>query len=705
MKNRYQSSDAAAFVRQHAEIPDSLALRIYTSRLLGSEPSLVLHGGGNTSVKLRAPDLLGNEQEVLCVKASGSSLATIEASGFAAMDLADLRKLRGLDALDEEELENQLMTHRLRADAASPSVETLLHAFLPHRFVEHTHADAILVLSNREPLEDQLRESLGENVAVLPYLMPGLPLARQVADCHDAHPGAEAIISLNHGLFTFGDDAETAYTRMIETVDRAERVVASRTGRSVVPREGREAAEPPPEPELATNAARVLQCLRGVCSSADETGKRSRLVAELRSNPEMAEISQHAEAPAFCRSGVLTPDHVIRTGNEILYLGQSSGSDDLLRERIATEVAQYRERYDAYFRSQSAALHVARRRLDSTPRLVLVAGVGLIGLGSTRSAARVAADIGEHQLRAKVLTHALGGHVAIALNHIFEMEYWTLQRKKLGARPRPPLEGQVAVVTGAGGAIGAGIADRLLAAGAVVAIADLDRARLEAVEEILSENHDPRRIESLSFDVTDFDSVAHAFESLSLRFGGVDIVVPNAGIAHVATIEELDPKRFEQVLAVNLAGAFNTMKASIPIFRRQQSGGNIVLISSKNVPDPGAAFGAYSASKAGAHQIGKIAALELAELGVRVNMVNPDAVFGDERISSGLWDLIGPDRMKSRGLDPEGLRDYYRERNLLKTSVLAEHVGNVVVFFASEQSPTTGASFPVDGGVPSAFPR
>jgi NAD(P)-dependent dehydrogenase (short-subunit alcohol dehydrogenase family) len=271
----------------------------------------------------------------------------------------------------------------------------------------------------------------------------------------------------------------------------------------------------------------------------------------------------------------------------------------------------------------------------------------------------------------------------------------------------PPLtlEGQVALVTGAGGAIGAGIAECLLAAGANVAISDIDEERLDIVHELLVEKYGDESIESVICNVTDFAAVQLAVREVSCQFGGIDLLVPNAGIAHVASIEDLDPDRFNQVLAVNLMGTFNVIKATIPVLRRQASGGNIVLISSKNVPDPGASFGAYSASKAGAHQIAKIAALELAELGVRVNMVNPDAVFGDEKISSGLWDLIGPDRMKSRGLEPEGLKEYYRQRNLLKVSVLAEHVGNIVVFFASEQTPTTGASFPVDGGVPSAFPR
>jgi NAD(P)-dependent dehydrogenase (short-subunit alcohol dehydrogenase family) len=253
--------------------------------------------------------------------------------------------------------------------------------------------------------------------------------------------------------------------------------------------------------------------------------------------------------------------------------------------------------------------------------------------------------------------------------------------------------------------VGFGIADRLLAAGAAVVISDIDKARLDKVHSILSERHDEGEIETIVFDVRDHQSVERAFDDISQRLGGMDIVVPNAGIAHVAKIEELDPDTFDRAIAVNLKGTFNVIKASVPIFRRQGTGGNIVVISSKNVFDPGAAFGAYSASKAGAHQISKIAALELAELGVRVNMVNPDAVFGDERVSSGLWDLVGAERMRTRGLDPEGLRAYYRDRSLLKIRVLAEHVGNAVVFFASEQTPTTGATLPIDGGIPAAFPR
>jgi len=246
----------------------------------------------------------------------------------------------------------------------------------------------------------------------------------------------------------------------------------------------------------------------------------------------------------------------------------------------------------------------------------------------------------------------------------------------------------------------------LLAEGAVVAISDIDETSLRKVRAALVKKYGEGQVESLLFDVTDYGAVEKAFQDISRRLGGIDVLVPNAGVAHVAKVEDLDPMKFDRVIAVNLKGTFNAIKAAIPIFRRQGTGGSIVVVSSKNVFDPGAAFGAYSASKAGAHQIAKIAALELAEIGVRVNLVNPDAVFGDEEVPSKLWELIGPDRMKSRGLDPKGLKEYYRQRNLLKVSVTAEHVGKAVVFFATEaSSATTGATLPVDGGIPAAFPR
>jgi rhamnose utilization protein RhaD (predicted bifunctional aldolase and dehydrogenase)/NAD(P)-dependent dehydrogenase (short-subunit alcohol dehydrogenase family) len=701
MKDAYRDDEARAFVRRHPDLPEALALRIYTARLIGSETTLVLDGGGNTSVKLRLPNVLGDEQEALFIKGSGANLATIGAEGFTGVDLAYFRRFRELEALSEEEMEDQLLAHRLRADAPAPSVETLLHAFLPHRYIDHTHADAVLVLTNRSDGEECVAEALGSRVAVLPYEMPGLSLAQQVATCYEANPALEAIVSLNHGIFTFGEEARISYARMIDYVSRAESYIEARGGIRVGSASPRSAA-----PDIGSeSAARVAQALRGACCHEDGASRRRRFVAELRTAPEWVEFSRSPQAREMCRSGVLTPDHAIRTKNRMLLLEEVPRSDEDLTRRVREAVDAYCQEYHCYFDEQMRARRVERRMLDPYPRVALLGGVGIAGLGSTPHEARVAADIAEHTLRAKRAALALGAYEPIGDGHVFDMEYWSLQQRKLDSSPPPLLQGQVAFVTGAGGAIGAGIADRLLAAGAVVAISDVDEQRLEKAHAVLARSHPPDRILGLACDVTKLGSIEAAYTEVSCRVGGIDLLVPNAGVAHVATLEALEPERFERVLGVNLMGTFNTIKAVIPIFRRQASGGNIVLISSKNVPDPGAAFGAYSASKAGAHQIAKIAALELAELGVRVNMVNPDAVFGDDEISSGLWDLIGPDRMRSRGLDPAGLREHYRQRNLLKASVLPEHVGNAVVFFASEQTPTTGASFPVDGGVPSAFPR
>ncbi len=337
--------------------------------------------------------------------------------------------------------------------------------------------------------------------------------------------------------------------------------------------------------------------------------------------------------------------------------------------------------------------------------MFLVAGMGLVALGFS---VKWAPDCRRHCRTyhpGKLSAMAMGEYRPLPENHIFELEYMNLQQQKLERTEHIELQGQIAVVTGAAGAIGFGIADCLLKAGAVVALADLDETRLNKVVEILLGKYDPSRLGKFVFDITDYSTVEKAIVEIALRFGGVDLVVPNAGIAYVSKIEEMDPQRFTQVMEVNLMGVFNIIKAAIPAMKRQETGGNIVLISSKNVFDPGAAFGAYSASKAAAHQISRIASLELAEMGIRVNMINPDAVFGTESVSSKLWDYIGPDRMKSRGLDPQGLKEYYRQRNLLKVSVLAEHVGNAVVFFAAGKTPTTGATLPVDGGVPAAAPR
>ena len=702
MKNLFKVRESQEFVAQHSAIPPELALRIYTSRLIGKNPHLVLHGGGNTSVKIRMKNIVGEEQELLYVKGSGVDLATIEPGGFVGLELDRLQKLRSLQSLSDDEMENQLQIHKVSFPSPDPSVEALLHAFLPPRYIDHTHADSILILTNQKDGKDFLQEALGEKVALLPYLMTGIRLAKGVLEQFEQNPGVEAIVVMNHGIFTFGGDAQTSYQRMIDYVSRAEKVIEERVRRKVF---GSPRTDWTPPQDSASSLARFNQMMRGACAFQTEGGQLRRFYAEVRNGPDLVRASLFREAKDLCNSGILTPDHVTRTKNLWVYIEGIPEDDGSLRQMVRGAVSAYQAAYDRYFLAQVKAKKVEPRKLDPYPRVFLVAGVGVITLGFTRKDARIAADIAEHTLRAKLLAGALGEYAPISESHVFDIEYWRLQQKKLGRTSPLLLQGQVALVTGGAGAIGFGIADRLLAAGAVVILSDIDEPGLRKVRSLLAGRYGENRVETILFDVTDYASVEKAFREISCRVGGLDVVVPNAGIAQVAKIEDLDPIKFDQVIAVNLKGTFHVIKASVPVFKRQGTGGNIVVISTKNIFDPGAAFGAYSASKAAAHQISKIAALELAELGIRVNMINPDAVFGDEEIPSKLWELVGPERMKSRGLDPEGLREYYRQRNLLKARVKAEHVGNAVVFFASEQTPTTGATLPVDGGIPAAFPR
>ncbi len=698
----YDPAAAQSFIATYPEVPPALALRVYTSRLLGEDPGLVLHGGGNTSVKIALKDVVGEERDVLFMKGSGVDLAGIGPSGFTGLELAPLKKLRRLLDLSDEEMENELETHKICFSSPSPSVEALLHAFLPHRFIDHTHADLILVLAHQKNPWEVLREALGTHIAVVPYFHPGIRLAQAVAEAFEKEPGLEGIVVLDHGIFTFGEDARTSYESMTRHVENAEKYIREKTrgkkyGRI---RDDLSAAGDP-----VSLTARCNPVIRGACAHRTADGRLRRFYVENRTGTDIVEASSFFEAKEFCDSGALTPDHVIRTKGKWAYLPSVPEADQPIKEAVGNAIADYRAAYDEYFRSQLEATGMEAEKSDPYPRIFLMAGAGLVALGETRKDARIAADIAEHTLRAKVLAGSLGHFEPISESRVFEMEYWKLQRKKLGRPPAAPLHGQSAVVTGGAGAVGLGIADRLLTAGAAVVIADIDEKGLGKVYSLLERKYGGDRLERMIFNVTDYGAVERAFTEITGKWGGIDLLVPNAGVALASRMEDLDPKQFEKVAAVNLMGTFHVIKASIPIFRRQATGGNIVVISSKNVFDPGAAFGAYSASKAAAHQISKIAALELAELGVRVNLVNPDAVFGDEEVPSKLWETVGPERMKSRGLDPKGLREYYRQRNLLKVSVTAEHVGNAVVFFASEATPTTGATLPVDGGIPAAFPR
>jgi rhamnose utilization protein RhaD (predicted bifunctional aldolase and dehydrogenase)/NAD(P)-dependent dehydrogenase (short-subunit alcohol dehydrogenase family) len=702
MKSRWSDEDASRFVAQYApRWGEDLALRTYSSRLLGAEESLVLHGGGNTSVKSFATNVLGERVRALYVKASGYNLVNIEPEGHSAVDLEFLKRLRVLKDLSDTAMADEFRAHLFNPHAATPSIETLAHAFLPHKFIDHTHADAMLALTNQGDAAKRVQEALGEDVIVLDYVKPGFKLAKAAAAAYESQPGSKAMVWMRHGLITWGASARESYEATIELVTRTEQYVAQRHTRPLVVQVATPFALA--EKRLVTVAPLVRGLLAEPSGDADRPYRR--VILQSLTDRKTLGFVDSDRGKQLALSPPLTSDHLIRTKALPLWLDSPAYEDPArLRQQLAAALEDYTAAYKAYIERNSAHLPEGLAAFDPLPRVLLLPGLGAICSGKNVQAAKIARDITAHTLAAKAQIAAMGTYEGLSESHLFEMEYHTLQHAKLGKGDDLPLAREVAVITGAAGAIGSAIAQGLLENGCHVAVTDLPGQALEnLVTELKGTFAD--RVLSVPIDVTEAASVAQGFETIIMTWGGLDLVIVNAGIALVSSLAEMKLEAFQKVERVNTEGTLLTLAEAGRHFKYQGTGGDVVMISTKNVFAPGAKFGAYSATKAAAHQLARIASLEMAEIGVRVNMVSPDAVFSHGARRSGLWTEVGPDRMRARGLDEKGLEEYYRSRNLLKARVTAEHVARAVLFFATRQTPTTGATIPVDGGLPDSTPR
>lgn len=691
MKNHWSKEGTQEFLSQFgSRFGEKLALRTFTSRLLGCDPRLVLHGGGNTSVKGEMTDILGQRVVAVFIKASGVDLARISPEEHPALNLEGLLRLRRLTTLSPQAMVNQLRLNLFDATAPTPSIEALMHAFLPHPFIDHTHPDAILTLGNQPDGCQRLKTALGPQVIILDYIHPGFELAQAVASAWEGQPDAQGMVLMHHGLITWGDSAQQSYEATVELVNRAEKAIqgcianARKTTVSVTPRVS--------QPSWSQVALPLRGALAQPTGSADQPFKR--FILRAMDDPETLALLQHPDAVRHFVGGPLTSDHLIRCKPWPLWIDDPG--------HIREAVQRYRDDYRDYV--QRHAGESGSQTVDGSPRVVLMPGVGAFIAGENAYLADVARDITRQTLNVKADIAAMGSFQGLNEQQLFDMEYFSLQQNKLRRDALPRLQGCVAVITGAAGAIGSGICRRLLMEGVHVAATDLGGAPLDSLVNDL-EAVARERIIGVAMDVTDENSVAEGLRQVIQTWGGIDLVIINAGLAHVSSLATLAMDKFRKLHQVNVEGTLNLLSHMARVFERQQTGGDIVVISTKNVFAPGANFGAYSATKAASHQLARIASLELAPLDVRVNMVSPDAVFSDGKRKSGLWAEVGPDRMRARGLDEAGLEDYYRSRNLLKVAVTADHVANAVMFFATRQTPTTGATIPVDGGLPDATPR
>jgi rhamnose utilization protein RhaD (predicted bifunctional aldolase and dehydrogenase)/NAD(P)-dependent dehydrogenase (short-subunit alcohol dehydrogenase family) len=678
MKSGWVDGDAEAALADGAKagIDPDLSLRIYTTRLLGRDPRLVLHGGGNTSLKTKMRDPLGTQFEVLRVKASGADMACIEAAGFPALRLEPMRKLRALAAITDDELVAIERANLIEPRAPNPSVEMMLHAFLPHKFIDHTHATAVLSLVDQARGEEICADVFGDEIGFVPYLMPGFALARKAIEVFERNPRCHALILSKHGLVTFGDTPREAYERTIAMVSRAEDFIA-RKPKSVGPA--------PPMPRPAPVAV-VAPIVRGLCSEKDEAteGAWRRLILEFRTGNGILNFLAGKDLPRLSAAGVITPDHTIRTKNWPLVLGPPEP------ERMTEFVSQARRKVDEfttnyreYFSRNNKRAGGHKIPLDPLPRVVLLPGLGLFGLGRSKHDAIIAADIAETWIDCVAGAEAIGRFESISEADMFDCEYWPLEQLKLGVRKEPPLAGQVVAITGAGGAIGAATAKCFAAAGAAVALLDLDRAAAREQANGLGGH-----ALALGCDVTDAGSVSAAFDKIAEHFGGLDILVSNAGAAWQGRIGEVDEDILHRSFELNFYGHQRVAQAAVRIMRAQGTGGCLLFNVSKQAVNPGPHFGPYGIPKAAALALMRQYALDYGADGIRANAVNAD------RVRSGLLTpaMIAA-RAKARGVTEQN----YMAGNLLGREVTADDVAQAFLHHALALK-TTADVTTVDGG-------
>ena len=640
MKSAWVDRDAEAIVAHGAEgVERDLALRVYTTRLLGRDPKLVLHGGGNTSLKARARDLLGDDVEVLRVKASGADMATTGPEGLPAVRLAPLRQLRSIDAIADEELVAIERANLIDPAAPNPSVEIMLHAFLPHKFIDHTHATAVLSVIDQPRGEEKCAEVFCGRLAFVPYLMPGFGLAKAAIEIFERNQPSDGLILSKHGIVTFGETAREAYERMIEMVSLAEDFIAQR-GKSAAVTARREAA----------SLAEVAPIVRGACSERDENieGAWRRLVLDFRGNKSIQAFVNADDLPRLSQAGVVTPDHTIRTKNWPLVLPTpQTGKLDDFAATVRKAAGDFAERYHNYFSHHNHRVGGIKHELDPLPRVVLVPGLGLFGLGRSKRDAVIAADIAEEWIAVVTGAESIGRFESISEADMFDVEYWPLEQAKLGARKEPPLSGQVAVVTGAAGAIGAATAKAFAAAGAEVALLDLNLGAAREKAEAIG----PTAI-AVQCDVTDAASVHAAFDAVAAAFGGVDILVANAGAAWQGRIGEVDEEVLRKSFELNFYGQQRVAQAAVKIMLAQKTGGCLLFNVSKQAVNPGPNFGPYGIPKAALLALMRQYALDYGADGIRANAVNAD------RIRSGLLTAeFITERAKARGVVGQGLHE------------------------------------------------
>jgi rhamnose utilization protein RhaD (predicted bifunctional aldolase and dehydrogenase)/NAD(P)-dependent dehydrogenase (short-subunit alcohol dehydrogenase family) len=650
MKNNWKDAEAQKLKG------DLLKLRVYTSRLLGNEEDLVMHGGGNTSVKIREKNIFGEEEDILYVKGSGWDLGTIETPGFAPVKLSALHKLVELPSLSDLDMVKYQRIAMTNPSAPNPSVEAILHAIIPYTFVDHTHADAVVTVTNTPGGKKRIEEIYGENMLIVPYVMPGFILAKTIYEMTKDidWDSLDGMILMNHGVFTFDHDAKVAYSKMIQIVSKAEKYLKSQGANKI---KGTKKG--------SINALEIAQLRQQVSNVWGMP-----ILARLDNSPASLAFSNLSNVKKITNRGPLTPDHIIRTKRTPVVFSDKPEKD----------LEKYVQGYKAYFEKYNKG----EKLLDQAPRWAILPNSGTLSFGPSTKHLRIIEDIARHTKNAIYQSEHLGGWKALGQADLFEMEYWSLEQAKLAKAGKPkPMQGKVAIVTGAASGIGKACVESLIAQGAVVAALDI----VPSIQKMFPQDE----VLGIQCDVTNVKTLEKAIDQTVAHFGGIDLLISNAGIfPKSAKIADMDDKVWQKSLDINVTSHQKLIQLCTP-FLEIGFEPAIVLIASKNVPAPGPGASAYSVAKAGLTQLGRIAAMELGAIGIRVNMVHPNAVY-----DTAIWtDEVLAARAKHYGLTVEE----YKTNNILKSEVTSKDVADLTVAMLGQTfSKVTGAQVPIDGG-------
>ena len=686
MRNLWNESESANM--------DSLDQLVYQSRLIGADTSLVVWGGGNTSIKVTEQDHLGRDVPAMLIKGSGSDMKSIERRHFPALRLDEVLPLFDREEMSDDEMVAYLGKCMMDPSAPRPSIETLLHAFLPYTSVAHSHADAVVALTNNSNVDSVLEEVYGDSLAIVEYIRPGFTLSKRVGQAVRGNPSIKGVVLVNHGLFTWGDTAKEAYDVHIDLVTQAEDYTQSKAaGKQVF---GVLKQRPLDTERRREVAAAVAPTLRGAIS------RNNRAVLRFDDEPDVLEFVGSEQAKQLSGVGPATPDHLIQTKRRPLWVNAPDPEDaSAIRQAIAAGVEEYAQEYSRWYEEHTDGGHPM---LDPYPRVALVPGIGMWSTGRDSRAALVTGDIYHHTISVMGSGQSAGDYTSLTSQDAYDAEYWPMELYKLTlAPPEKELARRVALVTGGAHGIGRTIAHRLASEGAHVVVTDLDGEGAQAVAEELNAANGAGRAVGCRLDVTSEAETAEAFKLARITFGGLDILVSNAGIATVGSVDALSLADWRRAFDINTTGHFLAAREAVRVMKEQAIGGSLVFIGTKNVPSPGKDFGAYSASKAAEVQLARVLAVENGDYSIRSNIVNPDAIFQ----GSNLWsEEVKQQRSQSYNIGADDLPDYYRQRNLLKEFIYSEDVAEAVLFLASDRSSkTTGAMVPVDGGLKDAFPR